>query len=68
MKFEPVTHNQEKFLAKARQRKGFTEAYEAYALEYQLADQMLRARSEAGLTQEAVAEHMGTTDGESPGE
>ena len=31
------------------------------ALEYALADQMLRARARAGLTQDAVAERMGTT-------
>ena len=61
LKFKPVAHNHAEFLEKARARKGFTEAYEALALEYQLADQMLRARSRAGLTQDAVAERMGTT-------
>lgn len=42
-------------------RKGFQEAYNALELEYQVADQMLRARARAGLTQDAVAERMGTT-------
>lgn len=61
LKFTPVRHSHKEFLAKAAGRKGFTEAYEALALEYQLADQMLKARARAGLTQDAVAELMGTT-------
>jgi transcriptional regulator with XRE-family HTH domain len=48
-------------LAKARLRKGFSEAYDALDLEYQVADQLLKARARAGLTQDAVAERMGTT-------
>ncbi len=61
LKYQPVTHDHKAFLDKAHARKGFTEAYEALALEYQVAGQMLRARSRAGLTQDAVAERMGTT-------
>ena len=61
LKHQPVTHHHKAFLAKARTRKGFTEAYDALALEYQVAGQMLKARSRAGLTQDAVAERMGTT-------
>lgn len=61
LKFKPVRHSHEEFLAKAAVRKGFTEAYDALALEYQVADQMLKARSRAGLTQDAVAARMGTT-------
>ncbi|MFC0710217.1 hypothetical protein [Azorhizophilus paspali] len=41
LKYQPVRHNHEQFLDKARTRKGFTEAYDALALEYQLADQLL---------------------------
>ena len=37
------------------------EAYDALAVEYVLASQMLAARTTAGLTQEAVASRMGTT-------
>ncbi|HRI19096.1 MAG TPA: helix-turn-helix transcriptional regulator [Burkholderiaceae bacterium] len=48
-------------MAKARARKGFAEAYDALELQYQVASQMLAARSRAGLTQDAVAERMGTT-------
>lgn len=58
LKYEPVTHDHKAFLAKASEREGFAEAYEALALEYQLAGQMLKARSRTGLTQDAVAEHM----------
>lgn len=61
LKFKPVRHDHKEFLAKAGKRKGFAKEYEALALEYQLASQMLKARSRAGLTQDAVAEKMGTT-------
>lgn len=45
LKFKPVRHRHKDFLAKAATREGFVEAYDALALEYQLADQMLKARS-----------------------
>ena len=61
LKYKPVSHSHEAFMAKARARKRFAEAYDALELEYQVAGQMLRARSRAGLTQDAVAERMGTT-------
>lgn len=61
LKYEPVPHNHKEFLAKARSRKGFVEAYESLDLEYTVASQMLKARARAGLTQDAVAERMGTT-------
>ncbi len=61
LKYKPVAHDHQTFLARAKARKGFAEAYAALELEYQVAGQMLKARSRAGLTQEAVAERMGTT-------
>jgi DNA-binding XRE family transcriptional regulator len=61
LKYAPVRHDHKTFLDKARTRKGFTEAYDALELEYQVADQLLKARTRAGLTQDAVAELMGTT-------
>ena len=61
LKFKPVAHDHKAFLDRAKARKGFTEAYAALELEYQVAGQMLQARSRAGLTQDAVAERMGTT-------
>lgn len=61
LKYSPVKHDHEKFLKEAYKKKGFKEAYEALELEYQLAHQMLKARTRAGLTQDAVAARMGTT-------
>ena len=61
LNYKPVPHNHKEFLSKASARKGFTEAYNALELEYQVAGQMLKARLRAGLTQDAVAERMGTT-------
>ena len=59
--YKPVSHDHEAFLKKNLKRKGFREAYEGLAEEYALAREMLAARSRSGLTQEAVAELMGTT-------
>lgn len=42
-------------------RKGSRKEYEELEEEYTLVRQMLTARSQSGLTQEAVAELMGTT-------
>jgi ribosome-binding protein aMBF1 (putative translation factor) len=61
LRFNPVRHDHKAMLAEAHKRPGFTEAYNALALEYQILDQLLRARKRAGLTQEAVAERMKTT-------
>jgi DNA-binding XRE family transcriptional regulator len=61
LKYQPVRHKHKDFLAKAKQRPGFREAYNGLALEYALASQMIKARAKAGLTQDAVAERMGTT-------
>ena len=61
LKHQPVAHDHKAFLAKAKARKGFTEAYDELELEYRVAGQMLKARARAGLTQDAVAERMGTT-------
>ncbi len=61
LRYEPVEHDHEAFLEKARKRKGFDEKYEELRDEYDLIRQMLSARARAGLSQEAVAESMGTT-------
>jgi len=60
-KFKPIRHNHKEFLGRVAKRKGFTEAYDALDAEYRLIDEMLRARVRAGLTQDAVADRMGTT-------
>ena len=59
--YKPVSHDHEAFLKKALKRQEFRQAYEGLAEEYALAREMLAARSRSGLTQEAVAELMGTT-------
>lgn len=59
--YRPVTHDHDEFLAKAMRRKGFAEAYAASAAEYELVRELLAARARAGLTQEQVAQSMGTT-------
>jgi transcriptional regulator with XRE-family HTH domain len=61
LKYKPVPHDHEAFLKKARKREGFSEAYDSLEEEYALVREMLSARSKSGLTQEAVAELMGTT-------
>jgi len=61
LKYSPVKHDHATFLAKAGLRKGFAEAYDALELEYQVVAQLLKARTRAGLTQDAVAQRMGTT-------
>lgn len=61
LKHTPVRHDHQAFLAKASSRKGFDEAYAAIEVEYQVVDQLLKARARAGLTQDAVAARMGTT-------
>jgi hypothetical protein len=60
LKYTPVRHDHKAFLDKARTRKGFSEAYDSLELEYQVANQLLKARTRAGLTQDTVAERMGT--------
>ena len=61
VKYKPVLHDHEAFLKKALKRKGFRIAYDDLKEEYTLTHEMLGARSRFGLTQEAVAELMGTT-------
>lgn len=61
LKYKPIRHHHRDFLKKAMKRRGFAEAYEALAVEYAVASEMLAARTRAGLTQEAVASRMGTS-------
>jgi len=61
LKYKPVSHDHKAFLKNARKRDGFAQAYNALEVEYALVREMLSARSKAGLTQETVAELMGTT-------
>lgn len=61
LRYNPVKHDHASFLEKAMNRKGFKEAYDGLGDEFSLMREMLSARSKSGLTQEAVAERMGTT-------
>jgi DNA-binding XRE family transcriptional regulator len=61
VKYTPVQHDHKAFLEKASKKKAFRKAYEDLEEEYRLTREMLAARSKHGLTQEAVAELMGTT-------
>jgi len=61
LKYKPVPHDHEAFLEKASKRNGFRKAYDDLKEEYTLTREMLGARARVGLTQEAVAELMGTT-------
>lgn len=61
VKYEPVSHDHTAFIEKAKKREGFKKAYDDLEAEYSLVREMLAARARAGLSQEAVAELMGTT-------
>jgi DNA-binding XRE family transcriptional regulator len=61
IKYDPVSHDHEAFLIKAEKRRGFRKAYDSLEEEYLLVRELLSARAKSGLTQEAVAELMGTT-------
>ncbi|MBS0350502.1 MAG: helix-turn-helix transcriptional regulator [Proteobacteria bacterium] len=58
----PTTHHNEhdQLIKKWHKDAKFQAAYDALAEEFDLFDQMLQARTEAGLTQEDVANRMGT--------
>jgi hypothetical protein len=51
LKFKPVPHNHPEFIARAKLRPGFSEAYEGLELEYALAGQMLGEGAKAGLSE-----------------
>jgi len=61
LEHRPIVHDHEAFLARARLRRGFQKAYDALETEYHVANELIAARARAGLTQEAVAQRMGTT-------
>jgi transcriptional regulator with XRE-family HTH domain len=61
LKYQPISHNHDSFIAKAKKREGFKQAYDDLEEEYALVKEMLTARARLGLSQEAVAELMGTT-------
>ncbi len=59
--YQPVKHDQEEFLREGMKNKEFRESYEALEPKYALIRELLAARKQSGLTQEAVANKIGTT-------
>lgn len=59
--YKPVRLDSKKAIAKAKRRAGFTAAWDALEEEYAALDALLSARKMAGLTQEDLADRMGTT-------
>ena len=59
--YKPVRIDTKKAVAKAKLRPGFTQAWDALEEEYAALETLLSARKTAGLTQEELAERMGTT-------
>ena len=59
--YKPVRIDTKKAIAKAKLRPGFTQAWDALEEEYAALETLLSARRTAGLTQEQLADRMGTT-------
>lgn len=59
--YQPLKHNHEEFLRKAKQNDDFSKSYDVLASRYVLIRELLHARQHAGMTQEAVARKIGTT-------
>lgn len=60
-KYNPVPLNLKAELAKALERPGFKAAWDSLEEEYAALNEVLKARRQAGLTQDEVAARMGTT-------
>ena len=59
--YKPVRIDSKKALANAKLRPGFTQAWDALEEEYAALEALLNARKTAGLTQQELANRMGTT-------
>ena len=59
--YKPVRIDIKKTIAKANMRPGFVQAWDALEEEYAALEALLNARKMAGLTQEELADRMGTT-------
>jgi DNA-binding XRE family transcriptional regulator len=59
--YKPVTLNRQAALVDAMQRAGFKQAWDALEEEYSTLHALLDARKTAGLTQDELAQRMGTT-------
>jgi DNA-binding XRE family transcriptional regulator len=59
--YQPLLRDRQAEQARAAQLPGYTAARQEAAAEFRLLRQLLNARKQAGLTQEEVAQRMGTT-------
>jgi DNA-binding XRE family transcriptional regulator len=59
--YKPVRIDTKNAIAEAKLRPGFTQAWDALEEEYAALEGLLSARKTAGLTQEELADRMGTT-------
>lgn len=59
--YKPVRLDSKKVLAKAKLRPGFTAAWDSLEEGHAALDALITARKTAGLTQEELADRMGTT-------
>ena len=59
--YQPVKHDPEEFLRKELENEEFRREYEALGPKYALIRELLEARKNSGMTQEAVASKIGTT-------
>lgn len=59
--YKPVRIDIKKTIARAKMRPGFVQAWDALEEEYAALEALLSARKMAGLTQEELADRMGTT-------
>jgi len=59
--YKPVRIDAKKSISKAKLRPGFTQAWNSLEEEYAALEVLLSARKMAGLTQEELADRMGTT-------
>ncbi|NTW82591.1 MAG: helix-turn-helix transcriptional regulator [Chlorobiaceae bacterium] len=61
LSYKPVSHDHEEFLREAKKDEEFRKEYEALAPAYALIRELLLARQHSGLTQESIAQKIGTT-------
>jgi DNA-binding XRE family transcriptional regulator len=59
--YQPVKYDPKEFLRKEMENEEFRKEYEALEPKYALIRELLEARKNSGMTQEAVASKIGTT-------
>jgi len=59
--YKPVSHDHEEFLRESKKGEMFRKEYEALGPNYAIIRELLLARKQSGLTQEAIARKIGTT-------